>query len=131
MGHGAGGEALEGSGGGVDAERDSVAGQLVLDELVQPLLHLGHAGQLQLPHVIKHLISCWLEVPGVLSHALGSAHTTRAHAAVVSQSPLVQVGMVQSLAHADPLLRVQAQHLTQQVDGLVGGGGSEGVERGH
>jgi hypothetical protein len=51
-----------------------------------------------------------------------------AHAGVVAQPPLVQVGMIQRLRHRDPLVRVQRQHLAQQVDGLVGGGGADGVE---
>ena len=54
-----------------------------------------------------------------------------AHAGVVAEPPLVQVGMVQRLRHRDPLVRIQSEHLTQQVDGLVGGWGAYGVEGGN
>ena len=47
------GEALECGGVGVDAERDAVGVDLVLDEAVQLLLHLGHARQLTLPVVVE------------------------------------------------------------------------------
>ena len=40
MSHGAGGERLEGSAAGVDAEGNPLVAQLLRDELVQPLLHL-------------------------------------------------------------------------------------------
>ena len=39
--------------------------------------------------------------------------------------------MVQRLPHTDPLLGVEGQHLAQQVDGFVGGGGPQGVEGRH
>ena len=129
--HGAAGEALEGGGARVNTERHSVTRQLVLDEFVQPLLDLGDAGELELPRVIEHVLGGGLEVPGVLPHALGRGHAAGAHAAVVAQPALVQVGVGQGLAHTDPLLWVEGEHLAQQVDGLVGGGGPEGVERGH
>ena len=128
--HRAAGEALEGGGARVNTERHSVTRHLVLDEFVQPLLDLGDAGQLELPRVIEHVLGGGLEVPGVLPHALGRGHTAGAHAGVVSQPPLVQVGVSQRLAHADPLLRVEAEHLAQQVDGLVSGGTAECVEGG-
>ena len=130
MSHRAAGETLEGCRAGVDTERHPVRVQLLLDEFMQSVLHLAHTGQLHLPQVVEDLLRCRLEVPGVLSHALGRALAAGAHTAVVPQSPLVQVGMVQSLPHTDPLLRVQGQHLAQQVDGLVGGGGTQGVEGG-
>ena len=129
--HRAAGEALEGGGARVNTERHSVTRQLVLDEFVQPLLDLGDAGQLELPRVVEHVLGGGLEVPGVLAHPLRRGHATGAHAAVVAQPALVQVGMGQSLAHTDPLLGVEAEHLAQQVDGLVGGGGPEGVQGGH
>ena len=169
--HRAAGEALESGGARVDAERHAVAGQLLLDELVQSLLHLAHARQLRLPHVVEHLLKhhtftievtlgdkkrmpvrmkyvvlCCppqiiidhfdgthlgggLEVPGVLPHAGRGGDAAGAHAGVVAEAALVQVRVVQRLAHADPLLGVQGQHLAQQVDGLVRGRGAEGVER--
>ena len=130
MSHRAAGETLESCRAGVDTERHPVRVQLLLDEFMQSLLHLAHTGQLGLPHVVEDLLCGGLEVPGVLAHALGRALAAGTHAAVVSQSALVQVGMVQGLAHTDPLLRVEGQHLAQQVDGLVGGGGPEGVEGG-
>ena len=70
-----------------------------------------------------------LEVPGVLPHAGRGGDAAGAHAGVVAEAALVQVRVVQRLAHADPLLGVQGQHLAQQVDGLVRGRGAEGVER--
>ena len=129
--HCATGEALEGGGARVNTERHSVTRQLVLDEFVQPLLDLGDAGQLELPRVVEHVLGGGLEVPGVLPHALGRGHAAGAHAAVVAKPALVKVGMCQCLAYTDPLLRVQGEHLTQQVDGLVGGGGPESVQGGH
>ena len=60
MRHGGAGEALEGGRVGVDAEGDAVRVDLVLDEAVQLLLHLGHAGEISLPVVVegalRHLI---------------------------------------------------------------------------
>ena len=53
VGHCGAGEALEGGRVGVDAERDAVGVDLVLDEAVQLLLHLGHARQLTLPVVVE------------------------------------------------------------------------------
>ena len=129
--HRAAGETLESCRAGVDTERHPVRVQLLLDEFMESLLDLAHTGQLHLPQVVEDLLRCRLEVPGVLSHALGRALAAGAHTAVVAQSALVQVGMVQSLPHTDPLLRVEGQHLAQEVDGLVGGGGPEGVEGGH
>ena len=72
-----------------------------------------------------------LEVPGVLPHAGRGGDAAGAHAGVVAEAALVQVRVVQGLAHADPLLGVEGEHLAQKVDGLVGGGGPEGVECGH
>ena len=57
--------------------------------------------------------------------------TAGTHARVVAQPAFVQVGVVECLKHTNPLLRVQGEHLAQQVDGLMGGGGSEGVEGRH
>ena len=51
----------------------------------------------------------------------GGGVAAGAHAGVVAQPALIQVGMIQRLRHRDPLVRVQRQHLAQQVDGLVGG----------
>ena len=128
MSHRAAGETLEGCRAGVDTERHPVRVQLLLDEFMESVLHLAHTGQLHLPQVVEDLLGSWLEVPGVLTHALSCALTTGAHTAVVAQSALVKVRMVESLPHTDSLLRVQGQHLAQQVDGLVGGGGPEGVQ---
>ena len=130
MSHRAAGETLESCRAGVDTERHPVRVQLLLDEFMQSLLHLAHTGQLGLPHVVEDLLCGGLEVPGVLAHALGRALAAGTHAAVVSQSALVQVGMVQGLANTDPLLRVEGQHLAEEVDGLVCGGGPQGVEGG-
>ena len=47
------GEALECGRVWVDAERHAVGVDLVLDEAVQLLLHLGHARQLPLPVVVE------------------------------------------------------------------------------
>ena len=128
--HCAAGEALEGRRAGVDAERNSVGVQLLLDEFMESVLDLTDAGQLHLPHVVEDLVGGGLKVPGVLSHALGRALAAGAHTAVVAESALVKVRMVESLPHADPLLGVEGEHLAQEVDGLVGGGGPEGVEGG-
>ena len=57
--------------------------------------------------------------------------TAGAHAGVVAQAALVQVGMVQRLRHRDPLVRVQGEHLAEQVHRLVGGRGADGVEGGN
>ena len=130
MRHCAAREALESRGARVDAQRDSVRVQLLLDEFMESLLDLADTGQLHLPHVVKYLVGGRLKVPGVLPHALGRALAAGAHAAVVAEAALVKVRMVESLPHTDPLLGVQCQHLAQQVDGLVCGGGPEGVEGG-
>ena len=57
MRHGGAGEALEGGRVGVDAERDAVGVDLVLDEAVQLLLDLGHARQVALPVVVEGALS--------------------------------------------------------------------------
>ena len=129
--HRAAGEALEGRRAGVDAERDSVRVELLLDEFMESVLDLTDTGQLHLPHVVKDLVGGWLEVSGVLSHALGCALAAGAHTAVVPEPALVKVRMVESLSHTDPLLGVEGQHLAQEVDGLVCSGGPECVEGGH
>ena len=131
VGHGAAREALERRRGGVDTQRHSVRVQLFLNEFVETFLDLGHAGQLDLPHVVEDLLGGGLEVPGVLPHALGGGDATGTHAAVVAKATLVKIRMVQSLANTDPLLGVQGEHLAQKVDGLVGSGGSQRVEGGH
>ena len=55
--HRGAGEALEGGRVGVDAEGDAVGVDLVLDEAVQLLLDLGHAGQVALPVVVEGALS--------------------------------------------------------------------------
>lgn len=45
-----------------------------------------------------------LEVPRVLSQASAGRVTARAHARMISQSPLVQIRMRQCIHHGDPLV---------------------------
>ena len=89
MRHCAAREALESRGARVDAQRDSVRVQLLLDEFMESLLDLADTGQLYLPHVVKYLVGGRLKVPGVLPHALGRALAAGAHAAVVAESVAV------------------------------------------
>ena len=124
------GEALEGRRGGVDAERHPVRVELVLDEFVQPVFHFGDAGEVVLPGVVEEHLGNGLEVSRVLAHARAGAVAAGAHAGVVSEPALVQVGVVERLQHPDSLLGVEGEHLAEQVDGLVGGAGAQRVERG-
>ena len=128
--HSGAGKALEGRGGGVDAERHPVRVELVLDEFVQPVLHFGHAGKVGFPGVVEKHLGNGLEVSGVLAHARAGAVAASAHAGVVAQPALVQVGVVERLEHPDSLLGVEGEHLAEQVDGLVGGTGAKGVQGG-
>ena len=131
MRHSGAGEALEGRGGGVDAEGHPVRVELVLDEFVQPVFHFGHAGKVGFPGVVEEHLGDRLEVSGVLAHAGAGAVAAGAHAGVVSEPALVQVRVVERLQHPDSLLGVKGEHLAEQVDGLVGGTGAKGVEGGH
>ena len=128
--HSGAGKALEGRGGGVDAERHPVRVELVLDEFVQPVLHFGHAGKVGFPGVVEKHLGNGLEVSGVLAHTGAGAVAASAHAGVVAQPALVQVGVVERLEHPDSLLGVEGEHLAEQVDGLVGGTGAKGVQCG-
>ncbi len=96
---------------------------------MQLLLHLAHAGQLILPRVVEVDLGARLKVARVLAQAAGSRVAARAHAAVVAQPALVQVRVAQRLVHADPLVRVQRQHLAHEVDGLVCGPLAQAVQR--
>ena len=125
-------EALEGGRRGVEAERDTVGDlkDLVLDEPVELVLDLVDARQVTLPRVVKGSVGLWLKVSGVHPVArFGVA--ARAHAGVVAEPPLVQVGVVERVSHSDTLLRVQGQHLSQQVNGFVGGSAAQCVQGGH
>ena len=126
--HSRAGKALEGRGGGVDAERHPVRVELVLDEFVQPVFHFGDAGEVVLPGVVEEHLGNGLKVSCVLAHARAGAVAAGAHAGVISQPALVQVGVVERLEHPDSLLRVEGEHLAEQVDGLVGGTGAKGVQ---
>ena len=97
---------------------------------MQPVFHFGDAGEVVLPGVVEEHLGNGLEVSRVLAHARAGAVAAGAHARVVSEPALVQVGVVESLQHPDSLLRVEGEHLAEQVDGLVGGAGAQRVERG-
>ena len=128
VGHSGAGEALEGRGGGIDAERHPVRVELVLDEFVQPVFHFGHAGKVGFPGVVEKHLGDGLEVSGVLAHARACAVAAGAHAGVVAKPALVQVGVIERLEHPDSLLGVEGEHLAEQVDGLVGGTGAKCVQ---
>ena len=125
------GEALEGGRRGVEAERDTIGDlqDLVLDEPVELVLDLVDARQVTLPRVVEGSVGLWLKVSSVHPVARFCV-AARAHAGVIAEPPLVQVGVVESLQHPDSLLRVEGEHLAEQVDGLVGGAGAQRVERG-
>ena len=125
------GEALEGSRGGVDAQRDAVGVDLLVDEPVEPLLDLGRGRQLALPLVVEVALGRGLEVQGELAQVgPGVGVAAPAHAGVVPEPALVQVRVVERLRHGHALVRVQLKQAQQEVHGVVGGAGAEGVEGG-
>jgi len=125
------GKTLEGGRRWVDAQRDPVAIDLVQNEPVQFVLDLVDARQVSLPVVAEGAFRFRLEVARVLADAGGGGgDAAAAHAGVIAQSTLVQVGMVERLHHSDPLLRIERQHLAEEVDRLVSGGLAEGVQGG-
>lgn len=56
---------------------------------MQLLLYLVYTCELRLPTIVERVLGNRFKVPSVLSHATSSTVTTRAHAAVVSESALV------------------------------------------
>lgn len=87
MGHSGAREALEGRRRRVNAERNPIAVDLVLNEPMQLVFDLGHAGQLALPEVIERPLGHGLEVTRVPPRPGGAVGAgvgaTGAHAGMV------------------------------------------------
>lgn len=122
-------EGLERSALRVDAERDSFPLLMFGDEAMDQLFALPHRQQTVLVAVAERTLGHRLEVAGVNSSA-GNRVAALTHAGVVPQTPLVQVRVGQGVAAGDPLRRVEHQHATQQVNGLVGRSVRQHVEDG-
>ena len=109
------GETLESCRRRVNAERNSVAIDLVLNEAMQLVLDFGDTRQFTLPKVVERPLGHRLKVPRVLpsvgARAGAGAGAAAAHAGVVAEPSFVEVRVVESLLHSRPLLGVQGQHL--------------------
>lgn len=79
--------------------------------------------KLAFPMILKWLDRGRLQIGGVTpnGHRAGLAGrlAATAHTRVETQSALVQIGMGQSVDDIDSLLRIENEHLAEEVDGLV------------
>ena len=100
-------EALERRGLRIYAERHARRVQLFRYKFVHFLFHLLHGGEFPFPEIVERMRRGRLEVPRVLSQASAGRVTARAHARMISQSPLVQIRMRQCIHHGDPLVGIE------------------------
>jgi len=91
----------------INAEGNSVAIDLVQNESVQFVFNFVDTSQVPLPLVAKGSLGLRLEISGVLPDSGRGGDAAGAHAGVVAQPALVQVGMVECLDDPDSLFRVQ------------------------
>lgn len=112
-------EGLEGGTLGVDAQRHSFPLLVLCYEVMDELFALPDREQAVIVAVAEVAVGGRFKVPRV--HApTGHRVAALAHARVVAQTALVQVGVGEGVAARDPFGRIKHQHTTQQVHGLVG-----------
>ena len=92
------------------------------------VLDLWDAGQVSLPLIVERSLCRWLELSGVLPHPWCWSMAATTHARMVSKPALIQIRVIESLCNSNSLVRVQSQHLAEQVDRLVSNGRWKCVE---